>query len=1517
MGVSMYKRVVFLVIGLILVLSSMTVLFTFFAQGAPTFSNESSTTFATTGDPFTFQVDSSGGEDDITVDVTYWFGIGSSTTTINTMSNTSGTFTHTISANDFPDDSTDYLYWTYNGTDGTNTIESGRYSRVVSDNDEPIFGTDGSDISGTTGETFSFSIGVTDNIDTPGVYVEYWFGTGSHTNSTMAGSSGTNTSSVNVPSDAAVIHYIFHANDTAGNLANMTQVDIAITDNDKPVFWIDGSDTSGTTGESFNFSIGVTDNIDTPGVYVEYWFGTGSHTNSTMAGSSGTNTSSVTVPSDAAVIHYIFSACDSSGNWANMAQTDITITDNDKPVFGTDDSDTTGTTGETFSFSIGVTDNIGVTVASVEYWFGDGPHTNSIMTGSGPYTSSVSVPSDAAVIHYIFSARDSASNLANMAQTDITITDNDKPVFGVDGSDTSGTTGETFSFSISVTDNIDVPVVYVEYWFNFGNHINSTMIGSSGTNTSSVLIPINATKIHYIYSARDSAGNWAEKEKTIIITDNDAPSFTDQSPTTGTTGNQYTFNVTVTDNIGVTSVYVEYWFGTGSHHIANIIGNLYFEKTINIPADSTDPIFYFFNASDAQGNWDITVERSVLITDNDRPTWGIESSDTVGTTGDIFLFNISVNDNIGVEMVYVEYWYGNGEADNVSMIGTSIYYLDITLPADSTDDLHYIFHATDAQGNWAQMVEKSVMITDNDKPTWDEETSDAEGTTGDTFLFNISVNDNIGIDTVFVNYHFGTRSVVNISMEGSGPYSYELDIPSDSTDGLHYSFHFSDEKGNWAYTTEKTITITDNDRPIFTGNVPSNGTTGDSYRFSAIAFDNIGINTVVVEYWFGSGSRINVTMAGDGPYTYDIVSLPADSTDPLHFIFHATDLQGNWAQTDEAIVTIHDNDRILFVDGSPDLGTTGDTYLFNVTVSDNIGVSGVFVEYWFGNGDVINVSMTGTSIYYLDITLPDDSTDPLKYIFHASDIQGNWGITQMRMILISDDDDPVLEADDSSSTGTTGDEFIFEITASDRVDLEMVTATWSHGSLNGTDIPLLDDGDGTWSLSIILDHSIASFSYDIELIDSSGNTITGPVRIVTITDNDLPTIRELDGVTIYSGVPFSFQINATDNVGIQEIKWSGLPTTYYGSVIEGYTNQSGEYTMTVTVTDGEGNLDQTTFPITVLSSTNDIDEDGIPDLVEIQYGLNIYEQQDAMNDLDNDGLTNIAEYENGTALDDPDTDDDLMPDVWEIDHGLDPLLNTSTNDEDGDGKTDLQEYLDGTDPTKAKKDEGTMALLITLLTTPIVIAVIIGLVVFFIIRKRRKIIRLIGQKAVEGPKDVFISYAHTDQNTAYSICNKLEEGGYKCWIAPRDVIPGMAWAKSIIMAINSAKVMVLVFSSESNESQQVLREIERAVNKDIPIILFRISNIMPSEELEYYISALHWLDAFNEPISDHLDNLTKTIDTMLAPDAIIDGGDRPGINASKPPEALKEPGKDTLPELPAAENVAQPQEPPRMNEGAP
>ena len=132
-------------------------------------------------------------------------------------------------------------------------------------------------------------------------------------------------------------------------------------------------------------------------------------------------------------------------------------------------------------------------------------------------------------------------------------------------------------------------------------------------------------------------------------------------------------------------------------------------------------------------------------------------------------------------------------------------------------------------------------------------------------------------------------------------------------------------------------------------------------------------------------------------------------------------------------------------------------------------------------------------------------------------------------------------------------------------------------------------------------------------------------------------------------------------------------------------------------------------------------------------------------------------------------------------------------------------------------------------------------------------------------RDVFISHSAQDKKVAETICAALEDSGIPCWVAPRDVRPGRSFPGEITRAIQQSKVMLLIFSQHSNSSEQVLREVQLAVDCHVPIIRLRIEDIPLSDDLRYYLSTPHWLDALTHPLSKHIPPVATAIRELLGP----------------------------------------------------
>jgi TIR domain len=91
---------------------------------------------------------------------------------------------------------------------------------------------------------------------------------------------------------------------------------------------------------------------------------------------------------------------------------------------------------------------------------------------------------------------------------------------------------------------------------------------------------------------------------------------------------------------------------------------------------------------------------------------------------------------------------------------------------------------------------------------------------------------------------------------------------------------------------------------------------------------------------------------------------------------------------------------------------------------------------------------------------------------------------------------------------------------------------------------------------------------------------------------------------------------------------------------------------------------------------------------------------------------------------------------------------------------------------------------------------------------------------------------------ADAACATLETAGVRCWIA-RGIFRPVPNGAAIVDAIDYSAVMVLIFSSNANESRQIRREVEHAVSKGVTIVPVRIDQAEPMRSLAYFMAGVH------------------------------------------------------------------------------
>jgi hypothetical protein len=132
---------------------------------------------------------------------------------------------------------------------------------------------------------------------------------------------------------------------------------------------------------------------------------------------------------------------------------------------------------------------------------------------------------------------------------------------------------------------------------------------------------------------------------------------------------------------------------------------------------------------------------------------------------------------------------------------------------------------------------------------------------------------------------------------------------------------------------------------------------------------------------------------------------------------------------------------------------------------------------------------------------------------------------------------------------------------------------------------------------------------------------------------------------------------------------------------------------------------------------------------------------------------------------------------------------------------------------------------------------------------------------------VFITYSSKDQKVARTICTALENRGLKCWISARDVKPGQNYQEQIVRAIRTTKIMVLVFTANANNSNEIKKELALASQNNHLVIPVRIEDVAPNEAFAYEFATRQWIDVFEnweKSISDLADLISATKNDLPA-----------------------------------------------------
>ncbi len=520
---------------------------------------------------------------------------------------------------------------------------------------------------------------------------------------------------------------------------------------------------------------------------------------------------------------------------------------------------------------------------------------------------------------------------------------------------------------------------------------------------------------------------------------------------------------------------------------------------------------------------------------------------------------------------------------------------DFPTEGDPYDDTH----------NGAGDVVVLKYTTDEDPPAFSNDTTPRRVEVGTNVTFSVNVTDTTGIFEVwlyYVEYRHDWRRPTSVLMEGNGTFTKTVLIPT-TTLGLEYRFMAWDVLGHFVETDYSTITLVDVHPPEFlTDESPDEGTTGDPFEFRIKTYDNWYVESASVEYTIGE-REVNTSMTGGGnDHGYrefnKTIDLAAGSIDPIRYRFQVVDKAGNAFTTPWKQVPVVDDDPPTL--GSldlPEMAYPGTWVTVDVTVSDNIGLTEVWVEHFTEMGQVETLPVEGPygPRVVVDVPVPTGRGD-LHITVRAKDAAGN--LANVTGFVPFRDDTPPQLIILHDENATTGDTFNVTWTASDRAGIQSMWGyyVFGHGHaiedytyFSSANVPTAGikievPGDSTDPLYIILAAK-----------DAYGNENQTEPIVIEVVDDDPPWAELYRGLSDPPDWEW-IQILAEpcyDNIGIVRYEWSwSLPGEEERHAIDAdgpemsmTMDEVGSYLFHLTLYDEAGNE-------YTVSLTTEVREDG-------------------------------------------------------------------------------------------------------------------------------------------------------------------------------------------------------------------------------------------------------------------------------------------------------------------------------------
>jgi parallel beta-helix repeat protein len=317
----------------------------------------------------------------------------------------------------------------------------------------------------------------------------------------------------------------------------------------------------------------------------------------------------------------------------------------------------------------------------------------------------------------------------------------------------------------------------------------------------------------------------------------------------------------------------------------------------------------------------------------------------------------------------------------------------------------------------------------------------------------------------------------------------------------------------------------------------------------------------------GSGLLADHTYAEDGDYDVTL---------------EVTDDDGKTDSTTKSVLV--DSTPPEVYDNSPDIATTGDIYTFNATVTDNVEVGLVTVNYKYDDGVVKNIDMVNTEgDFWEGSIIVDHTLGTIHYFIYAEDTYGNHNCSDQWNVTIVDNDlAEITELSVNPAVQMSGYYVNISAKVVDNIELTEVNLHIEYPDSTEEVYSIIDNKIGdTYFLNMTYIPD-GTYSFYILAKDSSGNENTSETGTFDIVIGTAPEKPQINGPS--SGgkeTPIEFQFKSIDGDGhnvYYYVDWGdGTTEDWFGPFPSGIWQtkshtwtEKGDYTIRVKAKDITG-----------------------------------------------------------------------------------------------------------------------------------------------------------------------------------------------------------------------------------------------------------------------------------------------------------------------------------------------------------